>query len=77
MAFEYVGCENNTFVHFTFNNIFAYVWQFDYAVRVLHNFSSTNKIVVALVFIHGQVNIENLILCSLSVDIYCECVESL
>lgn len=31
MAFEYVGCENDTFLH-TFNNIIAYVWQFGYAV---------------------------------------------
>jgi len=64
MVFEYVGCENNILLHITFNNIFAYIWQFDYAVQVLHNFSSTNKIVVALVFIHGQVNIKNLILCN-------------
>jgi len=34
MAFEYVGCENNTFLHVTFNDIFAYVWQFDYVVPV-------------------------------------------
>ena len=31
MAFEYVGCKNNTFLQIKFNNNFAYVWQFDYA----------------------------------------------
>jgi hypothetical protein len=32
MAFEYVGCENNAFLQIKFDNIFAYVWRFDYAV---------------------------------------------
>jgi hypothetical protein len=52
MVFGYTKCDDITFLYHKLNNIFACLWQFDYAVRVLQNSSSTNKNAVTSIFIY-------------------------